>query len=106
MDPVRARLTSGIDEHAMQVVECTIPAHMTIDQWRRQDRTADCDHLHETTTRYDRQARRLEFFLFCPVCRTARVVHSVDYEPRFEPIVARVHALPRREAPRPERRAA
>jgi hypothetical protein len=69
-------------------------------------RSAGCDHLHDTTTRYDREAGRLDFFLVCPVCRTARLVHSLAYEPRFEPIVAHVQPLPRREAPRPRRRAA
>lgn len=45
----------------------------------------DCEHLRDTTTRYDHAAKRLDFFLFCPVCRTAKLVHSLDYEPRFEP---------------------
>lgn len=75
-------------------------------QWRRQDRTAECDHLYETTSRYDRDAKRLDFFLFCPVCRTGRLIESLDYEPRFEPMLASVRALRPREAARPRRRAA
>jgi hypothetical protein len=70
------------------------------------DGNADCDHVHDVTTRYDRDARRLDFFLFCPVCRTAKLVHSLDYEPRFEPTGATLHALRPREDARPERRAA
>jgi hypothetical protein len=90
----------------MHVVECTIPAHMTIEQWRRVERKAECGHLHDTTTRYDHDAKRLDFYLVCPVCRTAKLVHSMDYEPRFEPLEATVHALRPREPARPRRRAA
>ena len=48
------------------------------------DARTDCEHLRDTTTRYDHAAKRLDFFLFCPVCHTAKLVHSLDYEPRFE----------------------
>jgi len=51
-----------------------------------------CDHLHDTVSRYDHGAKRLELLLTCPVCETEKVIHSLVYEPRFEPSVASVHA--------------
>jgi ribosomal protein L44E len=56
-----------------------------------------CDHLHDTVSRYDHAAKRLELLLTCPVCETEKVIHSLPYEPRFEPSVASVHALHARE---------
>ncbi len=47
-----------------------------------------CDHLHDTVSRYDHAAKRLELLLTCPVCETEKVMHSLAYEPRFEPSVA------------------
>jgi hypothetical protein len=44
-----------------------------------------CEHLHEATTRYDHRAKRLDFFLVCPACRTERLIHSLDYVPCFDP---------------------
>lgn len=44
-----------------------------------------CDHLHDTTTRYDEVAKLLSFLIVCPVCATERVVETLEYEPRFEP---------------------
>jgi ribosomal protein L44E len=108
-------------EHAMNVVECTIPSDMTIEQWRRLRRGGvptrgnprllllaaarrvarhgeqPCDHLHDTTSRYDQAAKRLELLLTCPVCKTEKLVHSLEYEPRFKPSGATVHPLRRRE---------
>jgi hypothetical protein len=52
-----------------------------------------CDHLHDTVSRYDHAAKRLELLLTCPVCETETLIHSLAYEPRFEPSVASVHAL-------------
>jgi ribosomal protein L44E len=52
-----------------------------------------CDHLHDTVSRYDHAAKRLELLLTCPDCETEKVIHSLAYEPRFEPSVASVHAL-------------
>jgi hypothetical protein len=54
-----------------------------------------CDHLFETTTRYDKQRRLLTFLLVCPVCRRERGLETVDYEPHFsaaqvDPALARV----------------
>jgi hypothetical protein len=56
-----------------------------------------CDHLHDTASRYDHAAKWLELLLTCPVCETEKVIHSLAYEPRFEPSVANVHALHPRE---------
>ena len=103
------------------VVECTIPPDMTIERWRRLRRSAApaqrdqwsrllaaarrvarrgerrCDHLHDSVSRYDHAAKRLELLLTCSVCQTEKLIHSLAYEPRFEPSVARVHALHPRE---------
>jgi hypothetical protein len=103
----------------MNVVECTIPSDMTIEQWRRLRRGVvpmrgnpwslllaaarrvaghgeqPCDHLHDTASRYDQAAKRLELLLTCPVCKTEKVIHSLAYEPRFEPSGATVHPLRR-----------
>ena len=43
-----------------------------------------CDHLHDTVSRYDHAAKRLELLLTCPVCETDKVIHSLVYEPRFD----------------------
>jgi hypothetical protein len=43
-----------------------------------------CDHLHDTVSRYDHAAKRLELLLTCPVCETEKVIHSLVYEPRFD----------------------
>jgi len=56
-----------------------------------------CHHLHDTISRYDHAAKRLELLLTCPVCETEKLIHSLAYEPRFEPSVASVHALHARE---------
>ena len=105
----------------MNVVECTIPPDMTIEQWRRLRRSAapahrnlwslllaaarrvarhgeqQCDHLHDTASRYDHAAKRLELLLTCPVCKIEKVIHSLAYEPRFEPSGATIHPLRRPE---------
>ena len=71
-----------------------------------------CDHLHETTSRYDHAAKVLRFLLVCPVCKTEKVIHTLRYEPRFEPhgaaaqAGANVHRLPARPPDRLTRRAA
>ena len=43
-----------------------------------------CDHLHDTTTRYDPIEEVLTFLLICPVCRTERVLEKRHYAPRFQ----------------------
>ena len=119
-------LSITVDARAMDVVESTIPADMTIREWRvrrstparrrssralaavRQlvsRRKARCEHLHDSTTRYDRAAKRLDFLLVCPVCKTEKLIHSLAYEPRFEPTGA-VHTLGLRDAVQVPRRAA
>jgi hypothetical protein len=52
-----------------------------------------CDHLFDTTTRYDRRRRLLTFLLFCPVCRTETVVDSLTYEPDFIPASAAISGV-------------
>jgi hypothetical protein len=59
-----------------------------------------------TTTRYDRAAKRLDFLLICPFCKSEKLIHSLEYEPRFEPIVATVHSLRPGDRVRVTRRAA
>ena len=89
------------------IIECSIPAGMTVDEWRRsRPRTKArrrrrparsaasarhlalvpqpvCDHFHDTTSRYDRETKLLTFLRVCHVCETETVVESVTYEPRF-----------------------
>jgi hypothetical protein len=43
-----------------------------------------CNHLHDTTSRYNRGEKLLTFLLVCPVCGTEQVVETLRYEPRFE----------------------
>ena len=88
-------------------MECTIPGEMTVEQWRQlrsqrrwatpgrsarlRDaarkvvplRPAPCDHLHESTTRYDHERKQLSFLLVCPSCRTEKLVQTIPYEPRY-----------------------
>jgi hypothetical protein len=73
-------------------MECTIPFDLTIEQWRRRRSApaAVCDHLYESTTRYDYDWKLLTFLLVCPVCGTEKVVETRHYEPRFAP-----HATPK-----------
>ena len=44
-----------------------------------------CDHLCDTTTRYDSDHKLLTFLLVCPVCLTEKVVETLAYEPNFTP---------------------
>jgi hypothetical protein len=116
MTPERP-VAEQIERQSVVLVECTIPAELTIDEWRRQRRprparSADCDHLHDSTSRYDHDTKQLTFLLVCPVCRTERIVDSIPYEPRFTPHAApdtggaTVHQLPVRRPAAPLRRAA
>jgi hypothetical protein len=52
-----------------------------------------CDHLFDTTTRYDTARKLLTFVLFCPVCRTETVVDALSYEPAFKPFDAAVQGV-------------
>jgi hypothetical protein len=45
-----------------------------------------CDHLFDTTSRYDNERKLLTFLLFCPVCRDERVVETLAYEPHYTPV--------------------
>jgi hypothetical protein len=113
---VRPTIAPHPERHSVVAVECTIPDGMTIEEWRRlrsprerptrseaarvsaavrrivQPRPVPCDHLHESTTRYDRHEKRLSFLLVCPTCGTENVVETLRYEPRFEPHPAPPHA--------------
>jgi hypothetical protein len=42
-----------------------------------------CEHLYDTTTRYDQLRHILTFLLVCPECRTERVVETLEYSPRY-----------------------
>jgi hypothetical protein len=55
---------------------------------KRNPARAMCDHLFDTTTRYDSDRKLLTFLLFCPVCRTETVVETLAYEPNFRPSAA------------------
>jgi hypothetical protein len=87
-------------------MESTIPPHMTIAQWRRGERqnsarllaeasrlvsleAESCDHVHDSTTRYDHDRKLLTFLLVCPACGTERVMETQHYEPRFQPSMRR-----------------
>jgi hypothetical protein len=104
----RSAISQQVESRSVAAIECTIPVEMTIDEWRRLRpsrpprprrstriltaarrvvplRPVPCDHLHDTTTRYDHDQKVLTFLLVCPVCRTEKVVESRHYEPRFQP---------------------
>jgi hypothetical protein len=126
-------ISEALERQSVVAMECTIPAEMTVDEWRRQRsarprrrssrllaatrrvvplRHVPCDHLHETTTRYDHERKQLSFLLVCPVCGTEKVIESQHYEPRFQPYAAQdsggatIHRLPVRSDEHPLRRAA
>jgi hypothetical protein len=110
-------IAERLESQSVARMDHTIPGDLTIDEWRRQGRpdapdSAGCDHFHDSTSRYDREAKRLTFLLVCPVCRTERVVDSIPYEPHFKPHEAppsggaTIHRLPVRRSARPLRRAA
>jgi hypothetical protein len=41
-----------------------------------------CDHLHDTTSRYDAARKLLTCLLVCRICGTEKVVETLEYEPR------------------------
>jgi hypothetical protein len=108
-EPARSSISEQLTRQSVVPMECTIPPGMTIAQWRRERSprprpkrrhsarllagaarlvsrpAAQCDHLHDSTTRYDRDRKVLTFLLVCPVCHTEKVVETQRYEPRFEP---------------------
>jgi hypothetical protein len=103
-------VSEQLERQGLLVLESSIPEDMTIDQWRRRpERRAGrrrgsrtpvsarhllaipettCDHLHDTTTRYDRAEKILTFLLVCHVCGTEKVIEALPYEPRFEPLAS------------------
>jgi hypothetical protein len=110
-------ISERLESQSVARMDCSIPGELTIDEWRRRRRPsspgpAACDHFHDSTSRYDREAKRLTFLLVCPVCRTERVVDSIPYEPQFtpheapQPGGATIHQLPVGRSARPLRRAA
>ena len=41
-----------------------------------------CDHLHDSTSRYDAAEKVLTLLLVCRTCGVEKVVERLDYEPR------------------------
>jgi hypothetical protein len=41
-----------------------------------------CDHLQDSTSRYDAVEKVMTFLLVCRTCGIERVVETLDYEPR------------------------
>jgi hypothetical protein len=41
-----------------------------------------CDHLHDTTSRYDAAEKLLTFVRVCRTCGIEQVVETLEYEPR------------------------
>lgn len=41
-----------------------------------------CEHLQETTSRYDPATKVLTFVLVCRTCGTEQVVRTLEYEPK------------------------
>jgi hypothetical protein len=52
-----------------------------------------CDHLHDSTSRYDAAEKVMTFLLVCRTCGIERVVETLDYEPR--PVWTSPAAAPR-----------
>jgi hypothetical protein len=41
-----------------------------------------CQHLHNSTSRYDAAEKVMTLLLVCPTCGIERVVETLEYEPR------------------------
>ena len=106
-------VANQLEHRSVVPMESSIPLDMTCDAWRRWRSprlgrrrlpgarllaaglrmlplgARRCCHLHESTTRYDRDQKLLSFLLVCRVCGTERLVHRQPYEPRFERQAAR-----------------
>jgi NAD(P)-dependent dehydrogenase (short-subunit alcohol dehydrogenase family) len=41
-----------------------------------------CDHLHDTTSRYDAAEKVLTFLRVCRICAIEQVVQTLEYEPK------------------------
>jgi hypothetical protein len=102
-------------QRSVVTIESTIPPDMTIAEWRRlcasrrstkprrrllartgrskvvplwpstAEQPDSCEHLHETTTRYDHERGLLTFLVACRTCGTEKVVETQRYEPHYEP---------------------
>ena len=133
-------ISRALERQSVVHMECTIPAEMRIEDWRRLRserrrsvssrssrlraaarrvvplRPEPCDHVHDTTTRYDHDSKQLSFLQTCHACSTQKVVETIPYDPSFKPhpapqpadgsAGATVHQLPLERVPRPIRRAA
>jgi hypothetical protein len=130
-------LSQALEHQSVVHMERTIPTEMTIEDWRRlrseRRRSASsrrrgaarrvvplrpdpCEHLHDTTTRYDHDSKQLSFLQVCHACGTEKMVETISYEPRFKPhpapqaadgsAGATIHQPPVHRVPRPLRRAA
>jgi len=83
-------ISEHLERQSVVLMEATIPPHMTIGQWckrrrPRRQQLARCDHLHDTTTRYE---------------------PHFEPHPTAEPAGATVHQLPVRAREQGMRRAA
>ena len=56
-----------------------------------------CDHLHDSTSRYDAAEKVLSFLLVCRICGTEKVIEAVEYEPR--PALSRLGRVKTRQIP-------
>jgi hypothetical protein len=126
-------IAQHLESQSVVVMESTIPADMTIAEWRRKRsaqrssarrrfssglaaarrvvplRPVACDHLHDTTTRYNHDQKLLTFVRVCHACGTEELIDTLPYEPQFKPHAAgesagaTIHQLPVRR-PRHSRR--
>jgi DNA-binding CsgD family transcriptional regulator len=102
-------IAEHLERQSVVPIESTIPTDMAAEQWRRQRsgrppharrrsarlfaaarrlvplRPVPCDHMHDTTTRYDHVKKLLSFLLVCPVCGTEKLVETKPYAPHFTP---------------------
>ena len=58
-----------------------------------------CEHLHDSTSRYDPAAKVMTFLLVCRTCGIERVIETLEYEPR--PVWTTPAAAPRQLAALP-----
>ena len=42
-----------------------------------------CDHLYDSTSRYDADRKLLSFLLVCPVCEIEEIVQTMEYAPTY-----------------------
>lgn len=109
MATMHSSISEQLARQSVVPMESTIPPDMTVAEWRRRRPsgarpkrryparrlaatprlaavpTAPCDHLYDSTTRYDHDRKLLTFLLVCPVCATEKVMETQHYEPRFQP---------------------